>query len=272
MTPSRTGPGVWRISCALGGHRRAARLVERNLMVYRRTWLVLVSGFLEPLFYLFSIGVGIGKLVPVVHAPGHAVVSYTAYVAPALLAASAMNGAVYDSTFNVFHRLNYAKVYEAVLATPVGVDDLAVGEVTWALLRGALYASGFLVVMAALGLVRSPAAVAALPVCLVLGFGFAGVGMAATTFMRSWQNFEFVQLTVLPLFLFSATFYPLSVYPAPLRLVVRATPLYQGVALLRGLILGGWDAADLGHLAYLVGMGAVGLVVARARLGHLLRR
>ena len=148
------------------GRGRARRLVERNLMVYRRSWLIIVSGFFEPLFYLLSIGIGIGKLVGHVTGPGGTPLSYKAFVAPALLASSAMNGAVYDSTMNVFFKLKYAKVYDAVLSTPVGVGDVAVGEITWALMRGVLYSTAFLIIMAALGDVSSPWALLALPAAL----------------------------------------------------------------------------------------------------------
>ncbi len=109
----------------LFGGRRAGLLIERNLMVYRRGWLVIVSGFFEPLFYLLSIGLGIGALVGAVPLGDGRVIPYTAFVAPALLASSAMNGAIYDSTFNVFFKLKYAKTYDAILATPVGVGDVA---------------------------------------------------------------------------------------------------------------------------------------------------
>ena len=101
---------------------RAWPLVERNLLVYRRSWLLIVSGFFEPVFYLLSLGVGIGALVGTVTGPDGQAIEYTAFVAPALLAASAMNGAVYDSTFNVFFKLKYAKTYDAMLATPLGAD------------------------------------------------------------------------------------------------------------------------------------------------------
>jgi lipooligosaccharide transport system permease protein len=255
---------------ALLGGRRALLLVERNLMVYRRTWIVIVSGFFEPLFYLLSIGVGIGKLVGHVTGPGGHVIAYTAYVAPALMASSAMNGAVYDSTMNVYFKLKFAKTYDAVLATPVGVGDVALGEITWALIRGFLYASAFIVVMAVLGDVASPWAILALPAAVLIGFGFAAVGMAATSYMRSWQDFDFVQLAVLPLFLFSATFYPLSTYPRWLQIVVQCTPLFHGVALLRGLCVGAVGPGLLLHAAYLAVMGLLGLRVTSRRLARLL--
>jgi lipooligosaccharide transport system permease protein len=254
----------------VAGRGRARLIVERNLMVYRRTWLIIVSGFFEPLFYLLSIGVGIGKLVGPVIGPGGTVIPYSAFVAPALLAASAMNGAIYDSTMNVYFKLKYAKTYDAILATPIGVGDVAVGEITWALLRGALYSAVFLVVMSALGDVLSPWAVFALPAAVLIGFGFAAVGMAGTTFMRTWSDFDFVQLAVLPLFLFSTTFYPLSTYPRWLQIVVECTPLYHGVSLERGLCTGAVGPGLLVDALYLAAMGVAGLLVATRRLEGLL--
>jgi lipooligosaccharide transport system permease protein len=252
------------------GRRRALLLIERDLMVYRRQWMIVISGLFEPLFYLLSIGVGIGKLVGDVHGGGQAV-SYSEFVAPALMASSAMNGAIYESTMNVFFKLKYAKVYEAVLATPVSVADVALGEVGYALLRGGAYAVVFLCVMLAMGLVASWWAVLAVPAAILIGFAFAGAGLAATSYMKSWQDFDLVQLAILPLFLFSATFYPLSTYPRGVRLLVRVTPLYQGVALLRGLTLGHVGPATLGHVLYLAVMGAIGLRIATRRLGRLLQ-
>jgi lipooligosaccharide transport system permease protein len=255
-----------------GGFRGSSHLIERHARAYRHAWLVLVSGLAEPLFYLLSIGVGIGALVGQVTGPGGRPVGFTSFVAPALLATSSMSGAVFDSTFNVFFRLKYNKFYDAALATPMGPGDIAMGEIGWALIRGSLYAAAFLVIMLALGLVHSAWAVLALPVALLIGFAFAGAGMAATTFMRSWQHFEFILLVTLPMFLFSGTFYPLSVYPRPLQVVVEFTPLYQGVALMRGLTFGVVGPALLWHAAYLALMGLAGLRVASWRIGRLLLR
>ena len=253
----------------LGG-RRALLLIERNILVYRRTWLVIVSGFFEPLFYLLSIGVGIGALVGAIPGPDGRPIGYAAFVGPALLASSAMNGAIYDSTFNIFFKLRYAKTYEAVLATPVGVGDVALGEIGWALIRGTLYATAFLVVMIGMGLVLSPWGLLALPAAILIGFAFAGVGMAATTWIRSWQDFELIQLVILPLFLFSATFYPIDTLPEPVRLVVQVTPLYHGVDLVRALTTGAVEPGILVHVAYLAAMGLAGLWVTSRRLERLL--
>ncbi len=256
---------------ALGG-RRSVHLLERHARAYRHIWLVLLSGVFEPLFYLLSIGVGLGKLVGTVAGPGGHPVGFTSFVAPALLATSAMNGAILDSTFNVFFRLKYAKFYDAALATPMRPGDIALGEIGWALIRGGLYSIAFIAVMLAMGLVHSAWAAADVPVALLIGFASAAAGMTATTFMRSWQNFEYIMLATLPMFLFSATFYPLSVYPRPVQIVVECTPLYQGVALMRGLTLGVVGPALLWHAAYLAAVGLAGLYVAGRRIGSLLLR
>jgi lipooligosaccharide transport system permease protein len=252
----------------LGG-RGSGHLIERHARVYRHAWSVLISGFFEPLFYLLSIGVGLGKLVGTVIGPDGRV-GFTSFVAPALLATSAMNGAVMDSTFNVFFRMKYAKLYDAALATPMRADEIALGEIGWALIRGGIYAVAFMVVMLAMGLVHSVWAVLAVPAALLIGFAFAGAGMAATTYMKSWQHFEFVMLATLPMFLFSTTFYPLSVYPRAVQVIVECTPLYQGVTLIRGLTLGAVGPSLLWSVTYLGVMGAAGLLVAGRRISRLL--
>ena len=112
----------------------------------------------------------------------------------------------------------------------------------------------------------------ALPAALLIGFAFAAVGMAATTYMRSWQDLDAINLVTLVLFLFSATFFPLSVYPDNLQNLAQLSPLYHGVALIRGLTLGNVDLSLLGHVAFLVAMGAVGLTISKRRLGILLLR
>ncbi|MDQ3578007.1 MAG: ABC transporter permease [Actinomycetota bacterium] len=249
---------------------RSRVLIERSLLVNRRAWLAIVSGFFEPLFFLFGLGFGFGRLVGEVVGPGGQPISYVAFVAPALLAASAMNGAVYDATFNIFFKFKYAKLYDGMLATPLGPLDVAIGEIGWALIRGAMYATGFLAVMLGMGLIASPWALLALPAAILIAFAFAAIGMACTTFMRSWQDFDLVQLALMPMFLFSTTFFPLSVYPEALRIAVQCLPLYHAIEIMRGLTLGFVDASMFGHLAYFAVMAAVGVVIAARRLGTLL--
>ena len=252
------------------GSRRARYLVERNIYVYRHGWIVILSGFFEPLFYLGSIGFGLGALVGTVTGPAGQPIPYQLFVAPALLGSAAMNGAIAEGTFNFFFKLRYNKTFDAILSTPLSAGDVAVGELVWALIRGGIYAIAFLVVMAVLGLIVSPWVILAVPAALLIGFAFGAVAMAATSFMRTWQDFDLVQLVILPMFLFSGTFYPLDAYPEALRFVVQLTPLYQGVDLLRSLVVGHLDPILLFHVAYLAVMGIAGLVVVSRRLDKLL--
>jgi lipooligosaccharide transport system permease protein len=231
--------------------------------------LLLVSGFFEPLFYLLSIGLGLNHLVGHLQLGGR-VVTYSTYVAPGLLASSAMNGSIFDSTFNIFFKLRISKTYDALLSTPLRVRDIALGDLSWALMRGSLYSTTFLLVMTIMGLVLSPWAILCLPCAALVGFAFGGVGMGLTSFIRNWQDFDFLFLAIMPLFLFSAVFYPLTVYPGWLQVVVECSPLYQGVALMRELDAGTLGTALLVHLGYLAAMGLGGLRLATARLGKLL--
>ena len=246
------------------------RLIERHARAYGRAWLLFISGIFEPLFYLLSLGLGLGVLVGKVPGPGGQPIPYRDFVAPDLLAVSSMNGAMYDSTFNVFFRLKYAKLYDAVLATPMRPGQVALGEIGWALLRGTIYAAAFTLVMLVLGLVHSPWAVLDIPVAVLIGFAFAAIGMTGTTYMKSWQDFDYVILASLPLFLFSGTFYPLSVYPRAIQVIIECTPLYQGVVLLRDLTFGVVGPDLLWRAAYLAALGVAGLYASGRRIGKLL--
>ena len=253
----RTSPGAW-------------VMVRRNLLVYRQAWLVFLTGFAEPLLYLFSIGVGVGQLIEGFSFNGR-LVSYAAFVAPGMLAASSMNGALLDSTYGLFFKLRYDKVYEGVLATPMRSADIARGELIWSLLRASAYSAGFLLVMAAMGLVSSWWALLAWPATWLVGFAFAGAGMALTTFLKSWQDFEYIQLAIVPMFLFSATFFPVTAFDGWLRALVEVTPLYRGVTLCRELTTGAVTLDSLWSVVYLAVMGAIGLAVASRRFDTLLR-
>jgi lipooligosaccharide transport system permease protein len=244
-------------------------MVRRNFLVYRQSWLVFLTGFAEPVLYLFSIGIGVGQLIDGFTFHGREV-PYAVFVAPGMLAAASMNGALLDSTFGIFFKLRYDKVYEGVLATPMRTVDIARGELTWSLLRASTYSAGFLLVMAAMGLVDSWWALLAWPATWLIGFAFSGAGMALTTLMRSWQDFEYIQLAVVPMFLFSATFFPVTAFDGALRWVVEATPLYRGVALVRELTTGALSMDSLWSVLYLAVMGSVGLWVASRRFDRLL--
>ncbi len=233
--PSTRGSSVTRVLPF--GSRHSVHILERNRFIFRRGWMVIFSGFFEPVFFLLGIGFGLGALIGTVTGPDGTQIPYAVFVAPALLAAASMNGAVYDST-NMFFRLRYEKAYDGMLATPMNVGDIALGEIIWALGRGALYGLGFLAVMFAFGLVPSPLGVLALPASMLIGFATASAGLAATTFMRSWQDLDLLFVITLPLFLFSGTFFPIDTFPEPLRTIVQFSPLYRGVDLVRGLTTG----------------------------------
>jgi lipooligosaccharide transport system permease protein len=249
---------------------RGLRLIERHARFYRRMWLVVVAGAAEPLFYLLSVGVGIGGLIGSVTGPGGQPVPYREFVAPGLLAVSALNGALNDSTFNIYGRLKFDKLYDAVLATPLGARDVAFAEIGWAVLRGVIYSVSFLVVMAAMGLITSPWAILALPGAALISFATAAIGVYLTTYMKTWQDFDYVMLVAVPMFLFSGTFYPLSVYPRVIGVIVEWSPLYQGVVIVRDLVLG-LPSPDLAwRAAYLIALGVAGLALAGQRIATLL--
>jgi lipooligosaccharide transport system permease protein len=261
-TASRGGPQrAWEVVW------RARRLVERNIMVYRHQWIVILSGAAEPFYYLVGIGIGLGGLVHTVPLSDGRVISYTAYVAPALLATAAMNGAVFETIFNVFFKLNFAKTYDGILATPMGIGEIAVGEMLWALMRAALYAISMLVLMTVLGLILSPWAILALPITLFVAATFAAAGLAGTAFLRTVQDFDIpIGLIVMPMFLFSGTFFPTSFYPLPIQIFMEATPLFHSISLIRALTTGVVGVTQAWDFAYLVGFFALMMVIAMRRM------
>src|ERR1700749_4085402 len=177
VTRSRSGvtASVLSLGGALAPGTRGLRLIERHARLYRRMWLIVVAGAAEPLFYMLSVGVGIGGLIGDVTGPGGQPVPYREFVAPGLLAVSALNGALNDSTFNIYGRLKFDKLYDAVLTTPLGARDVAFAEIGWAVLRGIIYSASFLVVMAAMGLIHSAWAVFALPGAALIAFATAAI-------------------------------------------------------------------------------------------------
>jgi len=251
----------------------AGAVVERGLRATRSgNWVIVLSGFFEPVFYLLAMGYGLGTFIGDVEVEPGVTVSYAAFVAPALLAVSAMNGAVYDSTWNVFFKMHFGKLYDAMLSTSIGPLDVALGEISYALLRGGVYALGFLTVMQVMGLNLAWTAFLSIPAVLLIAFGFAAVGMAVTSFMKTFQQMDWINFVMLPMFLFSATFYPLSVYPEAVQWFIKAMPLWHGVELVRGLTTGVLSAAMWGHVAYYVGMIALGVTFTTTRLRALFLR
>ena len=265
--PVRRGP----LAGAYSGNVRA--VMERAFLSLKsNNWVVFFSGFFEPVLYLASMGLGLGALVGDVAGPDGTPVPYGMYLAPALLAVSAMNGAIYDSTWNVFFKLRYAKTYQTMLSTRLGPLDVALGEIAMALLRGLIYAVGFLIVMTVAGLVTSWTALLMIPGALLVALGFASLGMAVTSWMKTFQHMDWVQIVLMPMFLFSATFFPLAVYPEPIQWVIRVFPLWHAVEMMRALAVGVLSWATAGHVLYFVVMAGVGVWLAARRLGALFLR
>lgn len=247
-------------------------VVERELLATRSTtWTTVLSGFVEPVFYLLAFGVGLGSYIGTVDAAG-AEVPYLSYVAPALLAVSSMNAAVFDSTWNVFFKMHYGGLYRSMLASALDTTDVALGQIAYSLLRSTLYACGFGIVMIVAGVDLAWSALLCLPVVLLISFAFASAGMAATTFLSSYQRLEWIDLVVLPMVMFSATFVPLHVFPPAVEAAARALPLWHGVELMRGVVLGTFRSGMLWNAAYLTLLAVVGLVITSARMRRLFRR
>ena len=244
----------------------ATRVLERNFLVARRNLLIYAAGIFEPVFFLFSIGIGVGDLVGKLHAPGGQLVSYRDFVAPGLMAVAAMNGATFDTTIMFFIKLKYWKVYDSMLATPLEPADVVRGEVEWAVARGVIFASFFFVTMLVMGLLHSWLAILLVPSAALVCWAFAGAGAGGASFFRSYFDFDFVNVVLIPSFLFSGVFFELSRYPAWLATVVRTTPLYQGVALMHDLTFGAVGLSSVAHAAYLFVMGAVGVAIASRRV------
>jgi lipooligosaccharide transport system permease protein len=252
---------------------RARAVMERSYIAFRSsTWLVILSGFLEPVLYLFSFGYGVGKFVGDIDSGTGTMISYAAFIAPGLLATSAMNGAVYDSTWNVFFKMHESRLYHGMLATSLGPLDVALGEIGWALLRGLVYATGFTAVVAPMGLIQSWWGILAIPSAVLIAFGFASLGMAITSYFSSYQQMSIINIGLLPIFLFSGSFYPLTVFPGWMQGVIKAFPLWHAIELIRGLTLGNVHLGMLTHLSYFLVMIAGGLFFTTRRLNALFMR
>ena len=247
-------------------------LLERGWIAFRSSnWIPVVTGFVEPVLFLLAFGYGMGNLVGDV-TTGSNSIDYTLFIAPGLLANSAMNGAIYASTWNVFWKLNESKLYKTMLSTPLGPLDIALGEITWALIRGLVYSIGFLTVVTLLGLTPSFWAILAIPAASLIAFGFASFGMAITSFFKTHQQMGFINIALLPMTLFSGSLYPISVYPDWLEKVIMALPLWHGIELVRAFWIGNINFGILIHISYFLVMIAAGLFVTSRRLRALFLR
>jgi lipooligosaccharide transport system permease protein len=240
--------GLWKPpSVSLHG---ALRIWQRNLLLYKRSWLMnLLPNFFSPLLYLVSIGVGVGVYIGTRIAGEE----YVVFLAPALAGNAAMNGGVFETTYNVYVKLRWSKLYDAVITTPLESEDIATGELMWATTRAVLYGVAFLGVMLVFGMIHSWGALLAPVEFALLGLAFALIGLIFTSLAPSIDLFSyFFTLFVTPLFLFSGTFFPVSNLPAGLQWLAWFSPLFHGSEALRDLCTRGDLLAAAGHSLWLV--------------------
>ena len=240
--------------------RHALAVWHRNFAMYRRTWkLNILPNFFEPLLYLVSIGIGVGAYVQQMGGG-----SYVAFLAPGLVAVSAMNGASFEVTYNAFIRMNFEKTYASMLTTPVQPEDLLAGEVLWAVTRASIYGGCFFIVVVALGLAPLPHALWALPAIPLTGLVFAAIGIAFSLRIPSIDLFSFYfTLFLTPLFLFADVFFPLEERLAGGWLALaEALPLLHPVRLMRAAFRGEADPVLLWDVLYALALSAALLAVA----------
>lgn len=235
------------------------RIVQRNALVYRRAWRGSVFfSFLQPAMFLLSMGIGVGKAVDA-HTAGSGV-SFLHFIAPGLLAAACMQTATFESTYPILSRMTWQHNYEAVMATPMTVLDLVVGELCWVAARLAMVSIAFMGVLVAFGIPTSPLAVLAVPAAILTGLAFSAPIVAYAATLKTSATFNVLtRLLITPLFMFSGVLFPVATMPATLRAIVPWTPLFHGVELVRGLTLGTIGVrASIGHALVLAAMTGIG--------------
>jgi len=250
--------------------RGAWHVWQRNLTVYRKTWRMnILPNFFEPVVYLVAMGIGLGALITR-RIEGF---DYLTYIAPGLLTASAMNGGTFETTYNVFVKMHFARTYEAITATPVNLEDAMLGELLWGTTRGTIYGTAFALVVAALGLAGSPTAFLVLPLIVVTAWLFAAIGLLYTSFIRIIDLYSYYfTIWLTPLFLFSGIFFPVSTLPPWAATVAWFTPLYHCVNAIRAVVLGTWEAGNWGDVAWMVGAASLCSLVAIWRVRRALWR
>jgi lipooligosaccharide transport system permease protein len=246
----------------------AARVVEHNALVFRRLWRgSLTVSFFTPLFFLASMGLGLGGLVNR-GSGGVGGVPYIDFLAPGLLAAVSMQTAAFECTYPLLGKIQWDHIYDAMLATPLVVRDLLIGEIAWVSVRLLLVSSIFWIVMAGFGVARTPESLLAIPAATLSGLAFATPLMAFTSTQKTDGVMgTLFRLVITPLFLFGGAFFPISRLPGVLQAVAWATPLAHGVALSRGVVLGNLALPEAAlHVLVLLVYTIVGALIARPLL------
>ena len=244
---------LWRLPAV--SPRRARRMWQRDVTLYARSWKRnVLPNFFEPVLYLLSLGFGLGLYV------GRQIlgVEYADFITPGLAAVAAMNGAVFESSYNVFVKMRFAKLYDAVVTTPLEPADVAAGELMWALTRTAIYGNAFLLVLLVMGYVHSPLALLAPFATVLVGLPFALIGLTYTSLIPDIDLYSYYfTLFITPLFLFSGVFFPVSNLPEAAQAIAWLTPLHHGVELMRALVLTGSGGGAAAHALWLVVFAAI---------------
>ena len=249
---------------------RPSSVLERSWISFKSSaWFAIVSGFLEPVLYLFSFGYGVGKLVGNVSLANGSVVTYAMFIAPGLLATSAMNGAIFDTTWNVYFKMHESRTYNAMLSTSLGPLDIALGEIAWAVLRGVIYSIGFMLVVTPLGLIPSWWGILTIPAAALIAFAFASIGMALTSYFKSYQQLGLIEVFLLPVFLFSGSLFPTEILPDWANLIVKISPLWHAIELIRNLCVGEFHLSLLVHVLFFLVLITFGLFILTRRLSIL---
>jgi len=219
--------------------RRAFRVWQRNFTVFTKLYKSsLALNFAEPILYLWALGLGLGAYVTEIHG-----IPYINFIAPGMIASSSMFAAVYECTYGTFVRMTFQKTFDAILATPVNIDDLVAGELIWGASKSVLYGTIIMIVISALGLVDSPVVIAAIPLLFISGIIFAEISMIFVAIVPGIDSFNyFYTLFMTPMFLFSGIFFPLDNLPPLVTKIAFFTPLYHLVNVCRSFA-GGHIAA-----------------------------
>ena len=227
----------------------AWRLWQRNASIYRRTYkLNILPNFFEPLLYLVAMGLGLGAYLARIRG-----VDYIDFIAPGLVATAAMYGTSFEVTFNAFVKMQFGKVYDAVMATPLSIEDIGLGEILWGTTRSLIYGTIFLLIASAFGVVGSWLVVFAPLAIVLIGLLFSVIGLAFTAVIPLIDFYTYYwTLFITPMFLFSGIFFPLDRLPGWVEPVAWFVPLYQGVNLMRALVLTGDAGAALASAAWLL--------------------
>jgi len=254
-----------RRSCRIS--RRFIRVWQRNLTVYRRTWKVnFLPPLLEPLLYLLAFGVGLSALVGSVPYRGEAV-SYLVFIAPSLLAVNMMYNAFFETSYSSFVRMYYQKTFDAMLATPLNLEEIITGEIAWAATKALIGTVLMLLVISLFGLVRYPEGLLLLPLALLGGVAFGSIGMVFTSIVPNIETFNIpIFVFITPMFLFSGTFFPLENLPPWAGVLAQVLPLTHLVALARSCTMGDLHAGLLWNAAYLLAFCAIFFPLALVRM------